>query len=237
MKDFVDAVNFVAHHLVSGSPSLAELTLKHLELTGAAVGIAILIAIPLGLWLGHIRRGSFVAVNGSNVLRALPTLALIAMLIPVFGIGFFANMVALVVIAIAPILLNTYVGVAGVERDAVEAAQGMGMRPGQILREVEIPLALPLIFAGLRTSIVFVIATATIASAAGGSSLGDIIFNQASYGLPGVLGAAFMVALLALIVEVGGALLQRAVTPRGMKAKGPGTQAKTDVLTAAPATT
>ncbi len=214
MKDFLDAIDFIAHHL----STLGDLTIKHLELTGASVGIAILVAIPLGLWLGHIGRGSFVAVNGSNVARALPTLALIAMLLPVFGVGFINNMVALIVIAIPPILLNTYVGVAGVERDAVEAAQGMGLRPGQILREVEIPLALPLISAGLRTSIVFVIATATIASAAGGSSLGDIIINQASYGLPGVLGAALVVAVLALIVEVGGALLQRAVTPQGLKA-------------------
>lgn len=230
MQDFLDAFDFVAHHL----STLGDLTVKHLELTGASVAIAILVAIPLGLWLGHLGRGSFVAVNGSNVARALPTLALIAMLLPVFGVGFLNNMVALVVIAIPPILLNTYVGVAGVEPDAVEAAKGMGLRPGQILREVEIPLALPLIFAGLRTSIVFVIATATIASAAGGSSLGDIIINQASYGLPGVLGAAFVVAVLALIVEVGGAVLQRAVTPQGLKASRRVGTAKADALAAAP---
>ena len=125
--------------------------------------------------------------------------------------------IALVVLAVPPILTNAYVAVDGVEADAVEAARGMGMTRSQIVLRVEIPMALPLIFAGIRTAVVFVIATATIAALAGGGGLGDIIVNQAGYGLEGVVGAAICVSLLALAADAALGLVQRVLTPAGLR--------------------
>jgi osmoprotectant transport system permease protein len=138
-----------------------------------------------------------------------------------FGIGFTSVTIALVVLAVPPILTNAYVAVDGVEPDAVEAARGMGMTRTQILLRVEIPLALPLIFAGIRTAVVFVVATATIAAVAGGGGLGDIIVNQAAYELEGVVGAAICVSLLALAADAALGLVQRALTPAGLRAGAP----------------
>ena len=135
--------------------------------------------------LGHLHRGSFVAVNVANIGRALPTLVVIAVGFTFLGIGFTNVMVALVMLAVPPILTNAYVAVDEVDPDAVEAARGMGMTPRQVLRRVELPLALPLLFAGIRTAAVFVVATATIAAIAGGGGLGDILVNQASYRIRG----------------------------------------------------
>lgn len=213
MNDFTDAFRFIADN----TGLLWSLTLQHLVLSGAAVGVAILLGLPLGVWLGHVHRGSFAAINVSNVGRALPSLALISIGVAVLGIGFLNVMVALVVLAFPLILTNAYVAVEGVDRDAVEAAKGMGMTAREVLWKVELPLALPLIFAGIRTAVVYVIATATLASVAGGHGLGDVIVDQATYRLAGVLGAAICVAVLALIAELLFAALQRAVTPRGLR--------------------
>jgi osmoprotectant transport system permease protein len=135
----------------------------------------------------------------------------------VLGIGFVNVLVALVVLAFPSVLTNAYVAIDGVDQDAVEAARGMGMRPHEVLWKVELPLALPLIFAGIRTAVVYVIATATLAAVAGAHSLGDVIVDQATYRLPGVLGAAICVAVLALLAELVFAGLQRAVTPRALR--------------------
>ena len=194
-------------------------TWEHLLLSGAAMAIALVIALPLGLWLGHKHRGSFLAVNVANLGRALPSLALIAVGFVFLGVGFWSVALALVVLAIPPILTNAYVAVDGVEADAVEAARGMGMTRWQIVRRVELPLALPLIFAGIRTATVFVVATATIAAVAGGGGLGDIIVNQAAYGLEGVVGAAICVSVLALAADFLLGLVQRALTPAGLRAQ------------------
>jgi osmoprotectant transport system permease protein len=193
-------------------------TLEHLVLSGAAIGVALLVALPFGVVLGHFHRGSFLAINVGNVGRALPSLALIAFGLPIFGIGFTNVLVALVVLAVPPILLNAYVAVDGVDPDAIEAARGMGMTERQILTRIELPLALPLIFAGIRIAAVFVVATATIAAIAGGGGLGDIIVDQASYRLRGVVGASLVVVALAFVVSGALALVQRALTPRGLRA-------------------
>ena len=166
-----------------------------------------------------LHRGSFVAINVANVGRALPSLALIAIGVAFLGVGFTNVTVALVVLAIPPILTNAYVGVDGVETDVVDAARGMGMTKGQIIRRVELPMALPLIFAGIRTAVVFVIATATIAAVAGGGGLGDIVVNQAGYGIEGVVGAAICVSLLALVADGALGLVQRLLTPPGLRAE------------------
>ncbi|MCW3066016.1 MAG: binding-protein-dependent transport system inner rane component, partial [Solirubrobacterales bacterium] len=158
MSDFLHAFRFMAHHL----SLLLNLTVAHLKLSGAALGISLLIAIPLGALLGHLHRGSFVAINAANVGRALPSLAVIAIGLAFFGFGFVNNMVALVILAVPPILTNTYAAVDSVDRDVVEAARGMGLTGRQVLWRVELPLALPLTFAGVRTATVYVIATATL---------------------------------------------------------------------------
>jgi osmoprotectant transport system permease protein len=190
---FPDAIRFIGDH-----PGLLwDKTVEHLELSGAALGISLLIALPLGVVLGHLHRGSFVAISVSNLGRALPSLVLIAFGILVFGIGFWNNTAALVVLGVPPILTNAYFAVDGIDRNVVEAARGMGMRGREILLRIELPLAVPLLFAGIRISAVFVIATATIAAIAGGGGLGEIIVDQATYRLAGVVAASLCVSALA----------------------------------------
>lgn len=212
---FPDAIEFV----VDERSLILDKTWEHLQLSGAAMAIGLLVALPLGVWLGHLHRGSFVAINLANVGRALPSLAVIAISIAFLGIGFANVTFALVVLAVPPILTNAYVAVDEVEPEAVEAARGMGMTRTQILLRVEIPMALPLVFAGIRTAVVFVVATATIAAVAGGGGLGDIIVNQAAYGLEGVVGAAICVSLLALAADTALGLVQRLLTPPGLRSR------------------
>ena len=215
MNDFLDAFQFMGDNL----SLLLDKTWDHILLSAAAIGVSLVIAIPLGAWLGHLHRGSFVAINASNVGRALPSLAVIAILIGLVGLGFLNVLVALVVLAVPPMLTNAYVAVDGVDPDAVEAARAAGMSPGQVLWKVEMPLATGLMFAGIRTGAVYVVATATLAAIAGGGGLGDIIVNQASYGIAGVLAGAMWVAVLALFADIGFGALQRAITPRGLREK------------------
>jgi osmoprotectant transport system permease protein len=213
MRTFLDAIGFFFGHLsLFGSK-----TVEHLELSLAAVAVSLALAIPLGVWLGHVHRGSFVAINLANVGRAVPSLAIIAVGIALLGLGFFPTMVALVLLAAPIMLTNAYVAVDGVDRDAVDAARGMGMTPAEVLLRVELPLALPLTFAGIRTATVYVIATATLAAVTGGGGLGEIIVNQASYDTEGVVAGALAVAILALVAELGLAGVQRAVTPKGLR--------------------
>jgi osmoprotectant transport system permease protein len=190
---FPDAFRFIGDH-----PGLLwDKAVEQLALSGTAIGISLAIALPLGVILGHLRRGSFLAISVSNIGRALPSLVLIAFFLLVSTDFFWDNTAALVVLAIPPILTNSYFAVEGVDRSVVEAARGMGMTDRQMLMRVELPLALPLIFAGIRIAAVFVIATATIAAIAGGGGLGDIIVNQATYRLSGVVAASLCVSFLA----------------------------------------
>jgi len=210
---FVDAFRFMADN-----PSLMwEKTSEHLQVSGEAIGIALLIGIPLGVWLGHLHRGAFAAINASNILRALPSLAVIAIGLGFFGIDQWNVVFALVVLGFPVILTNAYVAVDSVEPDAVEAARGMGMRPLQILVKVELPLALPLIFAGIRTAAVFVVATATLGGIVGGGGLGDLIVNQSSYLARGVIAGAIAVTALAFAADFALWLVQRTVTPKALR--------------------
>ena len=213
MHTFVDAFRFIGDH----PGFLAHKALEQLELSAAAMGIALAIALPLGIVLGHLHRGSGVAVGASIVGRALPSLVLIAAFLTLLGIGFVNNMVALAVLASGPILTNSFDGVDRVDRDAVDSARGMGMTGLQILQQVELPLALPLLFVGIRIAAVTVVATAPIAAIAGGGGLGDIIVNQASYRLSGVLGASICVMALSAAVFLALVALQGAVTPAGVR--------------------
>src|ERR1044072_1534795 len=188
----------------------------HLKLLFLSMALAWLLSISLGLWLGHIRKGGFLAINASNVGRAVPSLALIAFFVAYIGVGFTNLTLALVLLAIPPILTNAYTGVSQVDRETVDAARGMGMTGFQIVRRVELPLALPLIFGGIRISAVSVVATATIAPLAGVVTLGDPIINVNTYGDEGRLAAAIVVALLAVLPEVTLGALQPDLTPRGL---------------------
>ena len=163
MHSIIDAFQFIGDNL----HFMLTKTLEHLALAGAAIAVSLVIAIPLGVTLGHLHKGSFLAINASNIGRALPSLAIISIGIGILGIGFINVMVAMVVLAVPPMLTNAYVAVDGVDPDAVEAARAVGMSPRQVLWKVEMPLAMPLMFAGIRTGAVYVVATATLAAIAG----------------------------------------------------------------------
>ena len=210
---FVQALRFIADN----PGLLATKALEQMELSGAAIGLALLVALPLGIVLGHLHRGSGVAIGASLFGRSLPSIFLIAVFLTVLGLGFENNMVALAVLALGPILTNAYLGVEGVDEDAVEAARGMGLSRSGILTRIELPLALPLIYIGIRVAAVTVVATAPIAAYAGGGGLGDIIANQASYRLSGVLGASICVMALSAGVWALLLALQRATTPKGVR--------------------
>ena len=230
MQSFINSFTYFGQH-----PGLMwNKTLAHLAITFAAVGVAVAIAIPLGVWLGHLHRASFLAINVSNVFRALPSLAMISIGIAFLGIGFWNVTVALVVLAAPVMLTNAYVAVEQVDRNAVEAARAAGMTAWQVLTRVELPLATPLIFAGLRTGTVYVVATATLATFAGGGGLGDIIVNEPTYGVPGVIAGALAITALAFIIDGLLALVQRASTPRPLRKRG--RLGRADTVTAAPAT-
>jgi osmoprotectant transport system permease protein len=214
---FGDALQFMQDN----GGLLADKTVEHVLLSAAAVGIALLIALPIGLGLGHLRRYSFVAISLSNVGRALPTLAVIAIGVVFLPVGFTVVLIALVVLAVPPILTNAYVSVSEIDAEVVEAARGMGMTEKQILRRVELPLATPLLFSGIRTAVVFVVASATIAAIAGGGGLGDVIVNQASYGIEGVIAASILVSVLAFACDGVVALVQRVATPRPLRGRHP----------------
>ena len=193
---------------------------EHLALTGLAVGLAALVALPVGLLLGHRRRGATVVTALANASRSVPTLGVLIVFssIAAIGIADRAALLALVLFAVPPILVNTFVGVSGVDAQVVEAARGIGMRPSEVLLRVELPLARGLVLAGFRTACVQVIATATLAAYVGGGGLGTFINN--GYGLqdyPQVLGGAVWVAGLALAAELLLAGLQRLATPAPLR--------------------
>ena len=222
LGQFGDAIEFIFQERTGpggaqvGGSQLLDLIWTHLELSFSAMAIAIAIGLPIGLWLGHTRRGSFVAVTVANVGRAVPSIGLVFLFFAVLGAGFANIMLALVLLAIPPILTNAYTGVREVEPDVVDAARGMGMTGAEVVRRIELPLALPLIMAGIRVSAVNVIATATLGPEGGVVTLGDPIINPTSYGSAGRLGAAIVVAALAVAAEVGFGALERAVTPKGI---------------------
>lgn len=189
----------------------------HLVISLIPLLAAIIIGVPIGIWLGHAHRGEFLAVSVTNIGRALPSLALIAILIGFVGIGMLNAMIALFLLAFPPILSYAFQAVDSIDRDLTRAARGMGMSPGQVLLKVELPLGLPMIIAGIRTSAVLTVSSATIATIAGSGGLGDVILNQVAYGMEGVVAGAIWVAVLAILVDQAFALLLRVSAPAGVK--------------------
>ena len=182
-----------------------------------ALAGSLVLALPVGIWLGHRGRGELLAVAIGNAGRAVPELALVAFMVAFVGVGLVNLTIALLILGIPPILTNTFVAIRQVDRDAVEAARGMGMSEAGIVARVELPLAVPTLMSGVRTAAIAIIATATIAPLAGVVTLGDLILGRNVYGDDGVLAGAILVAVLALVIELALAGVQRLLTPRGVR--------------------
>ncbi|WP_084130429.1 ABC transporter permease [Demequina sp. NBRC 110055] len=199
--------------------SIIALTLEHLWMSFAAVSLAILVALPLGLFLGHVRRGGATTVVVSNVTRAMPTLALLTLFAAsAIGYGNTAVILAAAIFAFPPILTNAYTGMADVDPDIREAAVGQGLTPRQVALRVELPLAIPLIAAGLRTSTVQTVATVPLAALVAGGGLGVIVnTGLATQRYGQVLAGAIIIAALALTIDFVMSRLQRAVTPAPLR--------------------
>ncbi|MEV6985678.1 ABC transporter permease subunit [Sphaerisporangium sp. NPDC051017] len=202
----------------SGSGGIPVRLLEHVEFSFAALLLAMAIAIPLGLLIGHTRRGAVLVVVAANAARALPTLGLVVLIVLLAGVGTtWPVLLPLVALAVPPILVNTYEGVRGVDEDLRDAAYGMGLRGGQVLLRVLVPVALPLILLGLRIAAIQVVATATVAAYVGLGGLGRyIIDGLATKDFPSTIGGAVLVAALALVVQLAFSLLQRVVVSPGV---------------------
>lgn len=211
----VEAWQFIVAHPQRFMAALST----HVELSAGALAIAIAIAVPAGIWVSGMHRVAAVAIAGANIGRTLPSLAVLALVMPVLGTGFMPSLFALVLLALPPILINTYTAVRQVDPDIVDAARGMGMTRGEIVRKVEVPLALPVIFAGIRIAAVQVVSGAVLAAYIGGGGLGDFITaGIAMMALPQLLVGAIPATLLAIGTDrlFGG--LQRMMTPAGLSA-------------------
>jgi osmoprotectant transport system permease protein len=219
----------------SGQAGIPTRLVEHLALSGVSLALAVAIAVPAGIWIGHTGRLTALAVNGANVWRALPSLALIGLVLPItaaidpqLGFKIYPTLIAMVVLAVPPILVNTQAGIAGVDRDLVEAARAMGMRGGQVVRRLELPLALPAIVAGVRSGAVQVVATLTLGAIFGSGGLGRYLVEGIAQRDDGMtFGGVVLVAGLALAVEGAFVLLLRLirspglVRTRGVSAAGP----------------
>ena len=205
-----------------GSFGVPARLLEHLIMSGVSVIAATVVALPLGMYIGHARRFEALVVSVANIGRAIPSFGLIFLAVLALGLGLDfppslrpAALIALTLLAIPPVLTNTYVGIQNVDADTLEAARGMGMTERQILARLELPLAAPLIMAGIRTAAVQVVATATLAAVIGGGGLGRFILDGFASGNDAqIFAGALLVAVLAILTEVSLGLLQRALSPR-----------------------
>ncbi len=207
----------VVAHMWTHRTDLLRMTLRHLLLVGVSLAAAILIAVPLGLALERVRGGAEGAIRGIGLLQTIPSIALLAFMIPLLGIGVVPALVALFLYSLYPILRNTYSGVRDASPAAVDAARALGMTPAQVLRFVRLPLAAPVIMAGIRTAAVITVGTATLAAFIGAGGLGDpIVSGLALSDTDRILAGAIPAAILALIVDLGLHAAERLVTPRGL---------------------
>ncbi len=211
---FTDPANW------TGENGIPVRTWQQIEISLWAMAIALVIALPIALILGHKRKGMFLATNVGNIGRAVPTLGVLTILasIPEIGIGNLAAILALALFAIPPVLTNTYTGLAGVDDEVRDAARGMGMSGSVILARVEVPLAIPLIAAGIRTATVQVVATASLAALVGSGGLGRYVVD--GFALQDntlIIAGAILTAALAVIAELVLSQVQRMVTPKGLR--------------------
>ena len=203
----------------TGSGGVPARLVEHLGYVALAMIIALVVALPVGAWVGHTGRGGFLVVGSANALRALPTLGVLILLVTPFGLSIIGPLIALVVLAVPPLLAGTYAGVRNVDPAVVDAARGMGMRGGEVLWRVELPNALPLIIGGVRSAVLQVISTATIAAYVGLGGLGRYIFDGlAQRDFPQMIGGSLLVALLAIVVDLLLVALQKVVVSPGLQA-------------------
>jgi len=199
-------------------PDFTELFITHIELSVVALLIAIAIALPVALAIRNTPLGAALAINVGNIGRAVPSLAILALCQPFLGFGFDTALVALTALAIPPILINASTGLREVSREVIDAARGMGLSGSQILTGIQMPIAAPVIFAGIRTSAVQVVASATLATFIGGGGLGDLIVEGTQLNdTTLLLAGSLSVAVLAIITEVGFGALERGMTPKGLR--------------------
>lgn len=233
---FLDPANW------EGATGIPARLLEHLWISGLAILAATIIALPIGLFIGHTGRGANLAINLANIGRAVPSYAVLVMVLPLtlalapilgysprLGLNFLPIFISMTLLAIPPILVNAYAGLRSVDRDLIEAGRGMGLKESQILRSIEMPIASPVIIGGFRTATLQVIATATIGAILAGGGLGRFIFDGLNQGLAGrasIYAGAILVTALAIGIDLLLAVLQRALVPRGLRVTaGPGRSA------------
>jgi osmoprotectant transport system permease protein len=193
-------------------------TIEYLKLCGVSIAAAIVIGVVLGALVSRNAFLAFLAVNVSGLMRAIPIIAVLIVFVPIFGIGFLPSIIALIVLGIPPILLNTYTGIRGIDPATIDAAKGMGMTSWQIATRIQTPLVTPLVAAGIRTSAVQIVATATLAAFIGAGGYGDYIVDGLTvFNYTELIVGAASVAILAILVEVFMSWLQGALTPEGLK--------------------
>jgi osmoprotectant transport system permease protein len=209
-----------AHWDPSVSGSFPQLLLSHLWYVFLALLIGTVIALPVGLYIGHTGKGSFIAINAGNAGRSLPTLGLLMLMVTLLGLGLLPVLIALTVLVIPPILTSAYAGMRTLDRRVVDAARGMGMRPSQVLLRVELPMALPVMMGGFRSAALQVVATATVAAAVGLGGLGRLLIDGLAVNdYSRVLAGAIVVALLAVVLDLFLALVQRWVVSPGVSGR------------------
>ena len=200
-----------------GSQLLSK-AVEHFYISMFALLLAIVVAVPLGILLSKTQRTANVVLTVAGVLQTIPTLAVLAIMIPIFGVGKTPAIVALFIYVLLPILNNTVLGVKNIDKNVIQAGQSMGMTKFQLMKDVEMPLALPLIISGIRLSSVYVISWATLASYVGAGGLGDLVFNGLNlYQPPMIISAAIVVTLLALVIDLILSLVEKWVVPKGLK--------------------
>lgn len=188
---------------------------EHLLLSFVALALGIIVAIPLGIWLSQVPKIANIVIGIASVLQTIPTLALLTLMVILLGVGKVPSIVALFIYSLLPILRNTYLGIAGVDPNLTDAAQGMGMSRMQVIRKVLLPLAVPVIMAGIRLSAVYVIAWTTIAAYIGGGGLGEFIFNGLQgYRIDLILGGTIPTIIISILMDLFGGYLERKMTPQ-----------------------
>lgn len=198
----ISLLDGVVQYYLANQAAFWRAAQQHVVLSSAAMGISLLIGLPVGIWIAHRARIAQPTINFFNSLRVIPSLAILFLVLPYLGLGFKPSLIALTFLAFTPVLINTYAGLRGVDRSVIESASGMGMSRRQILFQIEIPLAVPAIITGIRIASVEVISSATLASFIGGGGLGDFITRGfALYDVPIMLVGAIPVAILALLSE------------------------------------
>lgn len=208
------------HWDVSLPGNIPSLIADHLFYTFLTLLIGAAIAVPIGMYIGHTGRFAFIAINAGNAGRSLPTLGLISLLVTIIGLGLIPVIMALVILAIPPILANTYAGLRAIDRAAVDAAKGMGMRPMQTLFTVEIPMAMPLILSGLRSATLQVVSTATVGAYVGLGGLGRLLIDGLALNqYDRVVAGAVLVAVLAIVLDVLASAVQRLIVSPGVSGR------------------